>query len=85
MKLDGSAMFSLWGLLAFNMANWQLGSSLLSVGLNWWQCFLATLVGHLLAAAMVVIASFPGLHYHVSFPVSMRIAWGQYQSPSNPR
>ncbi|KAJ9607392.1 hypothetical protein H2200_008465 [Cladophialophora chaetospira] len=77
---NGAAMFSLWGLLAFNMANWQLGSSLLSVGLNWWQCFLATLIGHLLAAAMVVIASFPGLHYHISFPVSMRIAWGLFGS-----
>ncbi|KAI1615499.1 permease for cytosine/purines, uracil, thiamine, allantoin-domain-containing protein [Exophiala viscosa] len=67
---------SLWGTVAFNMSNWQLGASLLAVGLNWWQSFLATLIGHAFAAAIVVVASFPGLYYNIAFPVSMRIAWG---------
>lgn len=27
---------------------------------------------------MVVIASYPGLYYHISFPVAMRMAWGMH-------
>lgn len=52
------------------------GSSLLAVGLIWWQALLATLVGHLLAAALVIAASYPGLEYHIAFPVAMRVGWG---------
>lgn len=60
------------------MSNFQLGSSLLSVGLNWWQSVVATLVGHLLAAGLIIVVSFPGLYYHISFPVSQRMTWGEH-------
>lgn len=49
---------------------------MLAIGLNWWQAFLTMLFGHLLAAVLVVAASFPGLYYTISFPVATRIAWG---------
>lgn len=65
-------------MIAFNASNWQLGSALLALGLNWWQCFISTLIGHIIAAVMVVIASYPGLYYHISFPVAMRMAWGMH-------
>lgn len=64
--------------MAFNMSNFQLGSALLSVGLNWWQSVIATLVGHILAAVLVTFVSFPGLYYQISFPVSQRFAWGKW-------
>ena len=63
--------------MAFNMSNFQLGSALLSVGLNWWQSVIATLIGHILAAILVTFVSFPGLYYQISFPVSQRFAWGK--------
>jgi NCS1 family nucleobase:cation symporter-1 len=66
----------LWSVVAFNMSNWQLGSSFLAVGMNWWQSFLSALVGHALGAFLVVIASYPGLYYNIAFPISMRISWG---------
>ncbi|TPX07199.1 uncharacterized protein E0L32_010902 [Thyridium curvatum] len=58
------------------MANWQLGAGMLALGLNWWHTLLATLVGHIVAAGLVVLVSYPGLEYHISFPVASRIGWG---------
>lgn len=49
---------------------------MLAIGLTWWQTFIATLIGHALASALVVVASFPGLYYYISFPVASRIGWG---------
>ncbi|EFR04304.1 allantoin permease [Nannizzia gypsea CBS 118893] len=72
--------FSFWCVGAFNITNFQLGSALLATGLNWWQTTVATLIGHILAAVLIVITSFPGLEYHISFPVAMRISWGFYGS-----
>ncbi|KAF7552730.1 hypothetical protein G7Z17_g4115 [Cylindrodendrum hubeiense] len=70
------AFIALWSTVAFNMSNFQIGSSMLAIGLNWWQSFLTMLFGHLLAAILVVAASFPGLYYNISFPIATRIAWG---------
>ncbi|CAM1505876.1 Fc.00g115130.m01.CDS01 [Cosmosporella sp. VM-42] len=70
------AFIALWSTVAFNMSNFQIGSSMLAIGLNWWQSFLTMLFGHLLAAVLVVAASYPGLYYNISFPVATRIAWG---------
>jgi NCS1 family nucleobase:cation symporter-1 len=53
------------------------GAALLSFGLNWWQTIVATLFGHILGAVVVVIMSYPGLEYYISFPVAMRVAWGK--------
>ena len=55
------AYMGFWSTIAFNMSNFQLGASLLAIGLSWWQVFLSTLLGHFLAAVLVVAASFPGL------------------------
>ncbi|KEF51869.1 uncharacterized protein A1O9_12207 [Exophiala aquamarina CBS 119918] len=75
-KWGSLAFISLWSVVAFNMSNFQLGSSLLSVGLNWWQSVVATLLGHIFAAVLIIIVSFPGLYYHISFPLSQRMTWG---------
>lgn len=40
--------------------------------------FLATMVGHFLAAALVVFSSYPGLFYNIPFPIATRIAWGEF-------
>ncbi|KAK2863707.1 hypothetical protein FQN49_004070 [Arthroderma sp. PD_2] len=72
--------FSFWCVAAFNITNFQLGSGLLATGLNWWQTIIATLIGHILASLLIIITSFPGLEYQISFPVAMRISWGFYGS-----
>lgn len=50
---------------------------MLSLGLNWWQALVATLFGHIFAAVLVVVVSYPGLQYHISFPVVSRVGWGK--------
>ncbi|KAH8881757.1 uracil permease [Thozetella sp. PMI_491] len=76
-RLWGTAsFFGLWTVTAFNMSNFQLGSSMLSLGLNWWQTIVTTLFGHIFGAILVVIVSQPGLQYYISFPVVSRIGWG---------
>jgi len=77
------AFLSLWSVVAFNMSNFQLGSSLLSVGLNWWQSVVATLFGHIFAALLIIVISFPGLYYHISFPLSQRMTWGEIHALPN--
>ncbi|DAA72508.1 TPA_exp: Uncharacterized protein A8136_6437 [Trichophyton benhamiae CBS 112371] len=72
--------FSFWCVGAFNITNFQLGSALLATGLNWWQTTVATLIGHILASLLIIITSYPGLEYQISFPVAMRISWGFYGS-----
>lgn len=59
------------------MSNFQVGSSLLAIGITWRQAFGASLVGHFLAATLVVSSSYPGLYYNISFPVATRMAWGK--------
>lgn len=49
---------------------------MIALGLTWGQAFGAAFVGHVLAAALVVGASYPGLYYNISFPVATRVAWG---------
>lgn len=75
--LGWPAYLSLWSTVAFNMSNFQVGASLLALGINWKQVFGASLVGHFLAATLVVFSSYPGLYYNISFPVATRVAWGR--------
>ncbi|CAK7234520.1 hypothetical protein SCUCBS95973_008963 [Sporothrix curviconia] len=46
---------------------------MLALGLN---CHALWLFGHLFGAVYVVLMSYPGMDYRISFPVSTRVAWG---------
>ncbi|KID93390.1 allantoin permease, partial [Metarhizium majus ARSEF 297] len=62
------------------MSNFQAGSSMLSIGLNWWQAFITLFCGHVIVALLTMVIGFPGLYHHISFPVATRIAWGFHGS-----
>lgn len=40
------------------------GSSLIALGLTWWQAIIAIVVGNIIATALVVLNSLPGAYYH---------------------
>lgn len=40
------------------------GSSLIALGLTWWQAIISIVVGQLIATALVVLNSLPGAYYH---------------------
>ncbi|GBF64861.1 allantoin permease [Trichophyton mentagrophytes] len=69
-----------WVLINSNISSYMTGSSLIALGLHWWQAIVAIVVGNLLAALFVVLNSLPGAYYHLGFPVVNRYVWGMYGS-----
>ena len=56
------------------------GSSLIAMGLTWWQAIISIAVGNLLSTLFVILNSLPGAYYHLGFPVVNRYVWGMYGS-----
>ncbi|KAM5467015.1 hypothetical protein MauCBS54593_005635 [Microsporum audouinii] len=69
-----------WVLINSNISSYMTGSSLIALGLLWWQAIVAIVIGNLLAALFVVLNSLPGAYYHIGFPVVNRYVWGLYGS-----
>ncbi|KAJ5109997.1 Allantoin permease [Penicillium argentinense] len=65
-----------WVLINSNISTYMTGSSLIALGLTWWQAIIAIVVGQLIATALVVLNSLPGAYYHLGFPVVNRYVWG---------
>lgn len=65
---------------AFNVATWDLASSMLAVGLSWRQALPAIAVGHLLIALVITANGYIGARLHVPFPVLNRSSFGFYFS-----
>lgn len=62
------------------MDNWTLGSSLIGVGLNWWQSIIAIFVAQVLSACIAALNSRCSAVYHIGFPVVARSVFGMYGS-----
>jgi NCS1 family nucleobase:cation symporter-1 len=71
---------NLWVLTNTNISTYQVGSSLIALGLKWWQAIIAIIVGNILATVFVVLNSMPGAYYNLGFPVVNRYVWGMYGS-----
>ncbi|PQE11482.1 Allantoin permease protein [Rutstroemia sp. NJR-2017a BBW] len=69
-----------WILINSNISTYLTGSSLIALGLTWWQAIISIVVGNILAAIFVVLNSVPGASYHLGFPVVNRYVWGMYGS-----
>ncbi|CRK24231.1 hypothetical protein BN1723_013215 [Verticillium longisporum] len=69
-----------WLLINCNIATYMTGSALIPFGLNWYQAFIAIIIGNVIAAVAVILNSLPGSYYHVGFPVFSRVVWGMWGS-----
>lgn len=47
-----------------NISGYMTGSSLIAMGLTWWQAIIAIAIGDILATILVVLNSLPGAYYH---------------------
>ncbi|KAK2734591.1 hypothetical protein FQN57_001638 [Myotisia sp. PD_48] len=74
------AYTTFWVLINSNISTYMTGSSMIALGLLWWQAIIAILVGVALATLFVVLNSLPGAYYHIGFPVVNRYVWGLYGS-----
>ncbi|KUJ07643.1 NCS1 nucleoside transporter family protein [Mollisia scopiformis] len=69
-----------WILVNSNISTYLTGSSLIALGLTWWQAIISIVIGNILATIFVVLNSVPGAYYHIGFPVVNRYVWGMYGS-----
>ncbi|KAJ9610457.1 hypothetical protein H2200_005234 [Cladophialophora chaetospira] len=71
---------NLWVLTNSNISTYMVGSSLIALGLTWWQAIIVIIVGALLSMIFIVLNSMPGAFYHLGFPIANRYVWGMYGS-----
>ncbi|KAE8441774.1 hypothetical protein EG329_004332 [Mollisiaceae sp. DMI_Dod_QoI] len=69
-----------WILVNSNISTYLTGSSLIALGLTWWQAIISIVIGNILATIFVILNSVPGAYYHIGFPVVNRYVWGMYGS-----
>ncbi|KAF4123664.1 permease [Geosmithia morbida] len=65
-----------WWSYGFSTGVWTAGSSLVTLGMTWWQAVLCIFISHLLGAIGMVMHSRSSSVYHFGFPVACRIPWG---------
>ncbi|KPI35657.1 Allantoin permease [Cyphellophora attinorum] len=71
---------NLWILTNTNISSYMVGSSLIALGLTWWEAIIAIVFGALISMIYIVLNSTPGAFYNLGFPVANRYTWGLYGS-----
>lgn len=66
--------------IAFSPTTYNLGASLVAIGLNSWTIVIASIVGTLCCMVILFLNSRGAALYHVGFPVYLRISAGFYGS-----
>ncbi|KAL4738240.1 permease for cytosine/purines, uracil, thiamine, allantoin-domain-containing protein [Aspergillus similis] len=56
--------------------SYNLGATLISLGLRWWHCILAAIIGSFILSIIVVLNSRGATRYHVGYPVYVRASSG---------
>lgn len=75
---DTFAYVSFWAINQIALSNWQIGSSLVAVGLSVWQTMIAIIIGKVIIAAVTICNGAVGARWHIGFPVLSRGIWGVY-------
>jgi NCS1 family nucleobase:cation symporter-1 len=71
---------ALWISMAHCIPTYMLASSLISVGMNWWQALFTILLGNTIVLVPILLNSHPGTRYGIPFPVFARAAYGTFGS-----
>ncbi|KAA1472103.1 NCS1 nucleoside transporter family, partial [Dentipellis sp. KUC8613] len=69
-----------WIADSFNINTWMIASSMIQLGLSWWQAWICVWIGYGIAAPFIVANARPGAVYHVTFPVVARTSFGLWGS-----
>ncbi|EPE04415.1 allantoin transport [Ophiostoma piceae UAMH 11346] len=72
------SLTSYWWGNAFNASQWSSGSSLISVGLTWWQALISCILANLISSSVALALGRPGARYHIGFPILARSVFGMY-------
>ncbi|KAK1445694.1 hypothetical protein CMEL01_09937 [Colletotrichum melonis] len=60
----------------FSPGSYNLGATLISIGLQWWHGMIAAVIGSAILSVVVILNSRGATCYHVGFPVYVRAAAG---------
>lgn len=63
---------------ALSMDNWTLGSTMVGIGLNWWQSILVVFGSQMISSIAMCFNSREGEVYHIGYPVVSRSVFGTY-------
>ncbi|KAF8517347.1 NCS1 nucleoside transporter family [Gautieria morchelliformis] len=72
--------FTYWISDAFNVATWEIASSILALGLSWKDAIPIIIVGYGILMLFVVLNGVTGARLHIPFPVLNRSSMGFYLS-----
>jgi NCS1 family nucleobase:cation symporter-1 len=65
---------------AYSNDRWMIASSMIQLGLSWWQAWLCVWAGYGIIAPFIVANSRPGAVFHITFPVVARASFGIWGS-----
>ncbi|KAF9051532.1 permease for cytosine/purines, uracil, thiamine, allantoin-domain-containing protein [Panaeolus papilionaceus] len=71
---------SFWIADSFNVNTWMIVSSMVQLGLSWWQAWICVWLGYGVVAPFIVLNARPGAMFHITFPVVARTSFGLYGS-----
>ncbi|TFK50769.1 putative allantoin permease [Heliocybe sulcata] len=63
---------------SLSMDNWTLGSTMVGIGLNWWEALVVVFVSQMISSIAMAINSRSGEVYHLGYPVVSRSVFGMY-------
>src|SRR4051812_44107061 len=69
---------ALWISMSACIPTYQLASSLVSGGMNWWQSVLTIFLGNLIVLIPMVLNAHAGTKYGIPFPVYCRASFGTW-------
>ncbi|HEU4388568.1 MAG TPA: NCS1 family nucleobase:cation symporter-1 [Blastocatellia bacterium] len=67
---------ALWISMAHCIPTYMLASSLIDLGMNWWQALMTILLGNTIVLAPILLNSHAGTRYGIPFPVFARASYG---------
>ncbi|EXJ96161.1 hypothetical protein A1O1_01287 [Capronia coronata CBS 617.96] len=69
-----------WWSYGFSVGVWSVGSSMVALGLTWYEAIICVFISHTLGAIGIAYHSRTGARWHCGFPVECRVSWGMYAS-----
>ncbi|KAH8821310.1 uracil permease-like protein [Xylogone sp. PMI_703] len=66
--------------LGLAFGNWTLGSTMVGIGLNWWQSIIVIFVSQFISSVAMYFNSRCASAYHIGYPVVARSVFGMYGS-----
>ncbi|KZF19513.1 putative allantoin permease [Xylona heveae TC161] len=63
-----------------SFGNWTLGSSMIGIGLNWWQSIVVIFISQMIASTAMLYNSKAASTYHIGYPCVARSVYGMWGS-----